>query len=433
MSMYQSTDHQQTKRRSKKRDFTLNPPPQAKLKGNPQSEGRFKVRKFHFLLLGLLVASLVFALTELLPWQEALAALNALPDPSLLFRILISVSAGLLATAFLLWLRSAEIIRQVNILCREFLAYRRRHESTDLEELQGRQPRSDIEWRVGILQEVWPRFQSMQKQLSQHVRELGDSKQELETTVTNLQQAKEQERRFVELGYAVAEFGHDIGNANGSILTFSSLLLQQLNKESVSSMDLVRALSFIRRIEHSSVNIKGLTRDILEVARGIELHSEAIDLENFQSELDTHLGFVVHPVVVEYLFPSDPDFSFSADSRKLVRVIVNLVKNAWEKLLDDESGLIEISFVPDHTDLVIRVYDNGSPIPESVLPNLFQAFQTEGKLDGTGLGLAISQRMVELHGGTIQVENCPEDQGVFFEIRLPGCVPTKRVAEKRVA
>jgi signal transduction histidine kinase len=138
-------------------------------------------------------------------------------------------------------------------------------------------------------------------------------------------------------------------------------------------------------------------------------------------------------VVVEYLFPSDPDFSFSADSRKLVRVIVNLVKNAWEKLLDDESGLIEISFVPDHTDLVIRVYDNGSPIPESVLPNLFQAFQTEGKLDGTGLGLAISQRMVELHGGTIQVENCPEDQGVFFEIRLPGCVPTKRVAEKRVA
>jgi signal transduction histidine kinase len=109
------------------------------------------------------------------------------------------------------------------------------------------------------------------------------------------------------------------------------------------------------------------------------------------------------------------------------------VKNAWEKLLDDESGLIEISFVPDHTDLVIRVYDNGSPIPESFLPNLFQAFQTEGKLDGTGLGLAISQRMVELHGGTIQVENCPEDQGVFFEIRLPGCVPTKGVAEKRVA
>ncbi|HIL16379.1 MAG TPA: hypothetical protein EYG15_09830, partial [Deltaproteobacteria bacterium] len=70
--MYQSTDYQQTKRRSKKRDFTLNPPPQAKLKGNPQSEERFKVRKFHFLLLGLLVASLVFALTELLPWQEAL-------------------------------------------------------------------------------------------------------------------------------------------------------------------------------------------------------------------------------------------------------------------------------------------------------------------------------------------------------------------------
>lgn len=428
--MYQSTDHQQTKRRRKKRDFTLNPPPKAKLKGNPQGEGRFKVRKYHFPLLGLLITGLVFALTELLPWQEALAALNALPDPGLLFRILISVSAGLLAMSFLLWLRSADIIRQVNILCREFLAYRRRHESTDLEELQGRQPRSDIEWRVGILQEVWPRFQSMQKQLAQNVRELRDSKQELEFTVSDLQRAKEQERSFVELGYAVAEFGHDIGNANGSILSFSSLLLQQLNKEQVSSMDLQRALSFIRRIEHSSANIRDLTRDILEVARGMELHRESIHIEDFQSKLDTHLGFVQQPVDVDYVFPRNPDFSFSADSRKLVRVIVNLVKNAWEKLRDDESGLIEIHFRPDNADLIIHVFDNGAPISETVLPNLFQAFQTEGKLDGTGLGLAISQRMVELHGGTIRVENVPDEKGVLFEIRLPDCIQT---AAQRVA
>ena len=424
--MYQSTDYQQTKRRRKKTDFTLKPSPKAKLKGSPQGEERFKVRKSHFLLVGLLAAGLVFALTELVPWQDALAALNALPEPSLLFRVLMSASAGLLAMAFLLRIRTSEIIRQVDILCREFLAYRRKHESSDLKEPQGSEPRSEIERKVSILQGVWQDF-------IRNVQELRDSKQELEATVADLQRAKEQEQRLVELGYAVAEFGHDIGNANGSILTFSSLLQKQLNKEQISSMDLIRAITTIRRIEQSSVNIKGLASDILEFARGMELHSESIYIEDFQSELDTHLGFVEHPVVVDYIFPNHPEFRFSADPRKLVRVIINLVKNAWEKLQDAEDGHIEIRFLPDGADLVIKVCDNGSPIPESVLSNLFQAFQTEGKLDGTGLGLAISQRMVELHGGTIRVENYPDGQGVFFEIRLPGCIPAKVAAVRRVA
>jgi signal transduction histidine kinase len=72
----------------------------------------------------------------------------------------------------------------------------------------------------------------------------------------------------------------------------------------------------------------------------------------------------------------------------------------------------------ERRNLLIRVRDNGAPIPAHVLPVIFHSFQTEGKEKGTGLGLAISKKMVEAHGGEIRAENL-EAGGVQFEIWLP--------------
>jgi two-component system nitrogen regulation sensor histidine kinase GlnL len=54
----------------------------------------------------------------------------------------------------------------------------------------------------------------------------------------------------------------------------------------------------------------------------------------------------------------------------------------------------------------VAVLDNGPGIPESMLPRLFTPFATS-KAQGTGLGLAISRRIVEAHGGRIEVRNRP--------------------------
>ena len=115
--------------------------------------------------------------------------------------------------------------------------------------------------------------------------------------------------------------------------------------------------------------------------------------------------------------------------RKIVRVIVNLVKNAWEKFQDSPDtkdgrpAQIEVRFIPqDMKVLKIQIVDNGSPIPTSILANLFQSFQTEGKEKGTGLGLSIGKQLIEAHGGTIRGCNLLDNRGVVFEIMLPDCV-----------
>ena len=69
----------------------------------------------------------------------------------------------------------------------------------------------------------------------------------------------------------------------------------------------------------------------------------------------------------------------------------------------------------------VAVQDNGSGIPEAMLPRLFTPFATS-KPHGTGLGLAISRRIVEAHGGRIEVRNRSgggAEAAVFIPLDVP--------------
>jgi signal transduction histidine kinase len=67
--------------------------------------------------------------------------------------------------------------------------------------------------------------------------------------------------------------------------------------------------------------------------------------------------------------------------------------------------------------LLIRVADTGPGIPAEIEGRIFQSFVTAGKSNGTGLGLTIVKKIVDEHGGTIEVQSSPK--GAQFTIRLP--------------
>ena len=345
-------------------------------------------------------------------------------------RLLISGSVALLIAALLVYRQTRLITDQVDVLCQHFVKYRRENETGDLYSPQTSDARTLIGQRIGVLEELWTRFQSMQDELAQNVEELEDSKQELEQTVTDLQLAKKKERRLVELGNTVAEFGHDIRNANGSISSFATLLIKILDKDRIQAMEVVQALTYIRRIKNSSNNVTGLTTDILDFASGrMEIRPEIYQLDEFQEQIESQLGFI-DDFPLHYRVPAgQPAFLLRFDGRKIIRVIVNLVKNAWEKFQDSpetkdgKPAQIEVLFIPQSMrGLKIQIVDNGSPIPDTIIANLFQSFQTEGKEMGTGLGLSIGKQLIEAHGGTIRGYNLLDNRGVVFEIILPDCV-----------
>jgi signal transduction histidine kinase len=110
--------------------------------------------------------------------------------------------------------------------------------------------------------------------------------------------------------------------------------------------------------------------------------------------------------------PADPD--------QLKEVLVNLMVNACDAMIN--GGQITIEEEQSHAEnigsiLILRVKDNGPGVPESIQAKLFQPFFST-KEEGTGLGLSIAARIVEEHGGWIDLKS-REGQGATFIITLP--------------
>jgi signal transduction histidine kinase len=122
----------------------------------------------------------------------------------------------------------------------------------------------------------------------------------------------------------------------------------------------------------------------------------------------------------------EPNSWLVADPDKLRRVLINLIANALDAL--EESGFpgprIELSSGTNLAgdELWVRVRDNGPGIEADRLAKIFDPFHTS-KAQGTGLGLAITRKLVEAHGGNIDVESKP-GEGTTFTLMLPKHRPT---------
>jgi signal transduction histidine kinase len=106
---------------------------------------------------------------------------------------------------------------------------------------------------------------------------------------------------------------------------------------------------------------------------------------------------------------------------RIRQILVNLLTNAHD--YSPEGASIRVTARAQDADVVVSVIDDGPGIPEEQLGQIFQRF-TRGdagltqRVGGTGLGLAISKSLVELHGGTIEVDSAP-GVGSSFSFRLP--------------
>jgi signal transduction histidine kinase len=110
------------------------------------------------------------------------------------------------------------------------------------------------------------------------------------------------------------------------------------------------------------------------------------------------------------------DVRIVSDPDRLFQVLANLAQNAVAHGRGPVS--IRLHGAADHLEL--DVHNHGAPIPESLLPALFEPFVrgVGGSAAGLGLGLFITRKIVEGHGGTIDVRST-DIGGTTFAIRLP--------------
>ncbi len=120
--------------------------------------------------------------------------------------------------------------------------------------------------------------------------------------------------------------------------------------------------------------------------------------------------------------------TFRADEQRVRQILFNLIANAVR--FSDSGGSIEMTGERDAGWVIYTVRDFGAGIPEAMIPKIFKPFEgrgAQGRRRGAGLGLSIVKSLVELHGGTIQIES-EEGKGTTVTVRLPAMPDSASVA-----
>jgi signal transduction histidine kinase len=174
--------------------------------------------------------------------------------------------------------------------------------------------------------------------------------------------------------------------------------VQRLNEMTTNFLELSRLESGRSRFDREPIYLEGLVRECIEILR-IQAEAEHITLE---TDIDRGVPTV------------------SGDRGQLKRLLLNLMTNAIK--YNDSGGWVRVSIHTSDGMLRMTVEDNGRGIPPDSLPHLFDRFyrvpEQEARTAGTGLGLAIARRIVQAHGGTIEVESVI-GSGTKFIVLLP--------------
>jgi signal transduction histidine kinase len=181
------------------------------------------------------------------------------------------------------------------------------------------------------------------------------------------------------------------------------------------------------RQEHSEAILKqfdvltAMQREVLDFARGKStLFVRRVYLKKFLGELERQIRLEVDDTPVELVINADSKLVARFDEARVARALHNLARNAIEAM-GERGGRLEIGAALVDGELVLTVSDTGPGIPAEVEGRMFQSFVTSGKRDGTGLGLAIVRKIVEEHGGRVDVAS--DSKGTVFTLSLPQAPP----------
>jgi two-component system NtrC family sensor kinase len=238
--------------------------------------------------------------------------------------------------------------------------------------------------------------------------------------------------KLASLGTLVAGIAHEINNPLGIIAGYSEALLDRSRDPAFAGMPQFGDFPGYLRTIHSEIfRCKGILKSLLEFARPSGGTFRKIDLNELIKEvllLLKHRTARLQHTIDLSLNRDLP--KIYADAGSLRQLLMNLLLNAI--YFTPEGGSICIATGTDTAAadrLRMTVSDTGTGIPADIINKVFDPFFTTKPVgEGTGLGLTICHRIVEEHGGTIDVASQP-GKGTTFTIILPSVKDKGRIAE----
>lgn len=243
---------------------------------------------------------------------------------------------------------------------------------------------------------------------------VGDSMLIVSRDVSEITKTKEmlrQSDKLSAIGQLAAGIAHEIRNPLTSLRGFIQLLDASVGGAQrnycqimLSELDRINLIVSELLVLAKPQAVRFQPKDLSELIRNVlSLLESQANLKNIQmhASIDEQLPLI------------------SCEENQIKQVLLNLCKNAMEALPDGGEIYVKGQQVSaEHIQISIR--DNGCGIDPERIPRLGEPFYTT-KENGTGLGLMVSQRILEDHGGSLQIES-ERQKGTTVSIVLPVCV-----------
>ena len=224
----------------------------------------------------------------------------------------------------------------------------------------------------------------------------------------------------------LSNMSHDIRTPMNAIIGFTTLALSNID-------DTDRVKDYLGKTLASSNHLLSLINDVLDMSRiesgKIHLEEVEINLSDVLHDLKTIVSGQIYAKQLElYMDAMDvTDEDVYCDKTRLNQVLLNLLSNAIK--FTPAGGTVSVRVrqlagkVRGCGQYEFRVKDNGIGMSQEFAKKIFEPFERErtstvSRIQGTGLGMAITKNIVDMMGGTIEVQTA-QGKGSEFIIRVP--------------
>jgi len=233
-----------------------------------------------------------------------------------------------------------------------------------------------------------------------------------------------QSEKLAALGEISAEVTHEIKNPLVSIGGFARRLenkISGLSEKYETEKELDKIADYSKIIRTEVNRMERLLTNILDYSKAGDLQRTPCDINELIEEA-VYLfksGFYLNNITVHFHLGKDIP-PLNLDKTQIKQVLINLFFNAMESMPSGGNltiGTTPETYVGGQKVITLSIEDSGGGISKDIYENIFNPFFTT-KSSGTGLGLSISRKIIEMHGGTIRIENSI-GKGVAVYLHLP--------------
>lgn len=205
---------------------------------------------------------------------------------------------------------------------------------------------------------------------------------------------------------------HEVRNPLNAIGLQATLLERKLRSAEVDSALYEPVLEAVRA---ELRRIQGLNSEILDFAKPVDINVHPTDLKGVLEEIQQAHQLTLDAGDIEMTVSTKGDVVIDCDRDRLTQVFVNLLTNAVEAMR--EGGGLDVVIEGKQGGAVVEFSDAGQGMSPALKYQIFDLFYTT-KASGTGIGLPIARKIVEAHGGSIDVMSRP-GEGTTFTVYLP--------------